>query len=170
VRIFSRPQPVRVKSYRRLVVPVVDNAESRAALDVACRLAAERGATVYAVSVLEVPPALPLDVHLEAQEADARRLLERGGATADSVGVHAVERLVRSRDAGASIVEEARAADAELIVIGAARRTLRSTGALVFGGTVRHVLTSAPCRVLVVAARPEPAARELAASRSDLAA
>jgi len=168
--IFSRPQRVPVRSYRRVVVPVVDNAESRAALDVACRLAAERGATVFAVSVLEIPPALPLDAHFDEQEAQARALLERAGATADSVGVHAVTRLVRSRDAGATIVEEAVAADAELIVIGATRRTLRSTGALVFGDTVRHVLTSAPCRVLVVAARPEAASPALVPTASDLAA
>lgn len=125
-----------------------------------------------AVSVLEVPPLLPLDAYLLEEEGEARRLLERAGATADSFGVHAVQRLVRARDAGRAIVDEAAAGDVELIVLGAARRTLKSTGALVFGSTVRHVLSSARCRVLVVAARPDmeslsPALRERSAlSRS----
>ncbi len=158
MRIFSDRQTPRVKGYRRLVVPVVDNAESRAALDVACRLAAERGASVVIVSILVIPPALPLDTHLSPQEAQVRALLERAEATAASFGIHAVPRLVRGRDAGGAIVEEAKAAGAELIVLGATRRLLRSTGALVFGDAVRHVLTAAPCRVMVVAATPERAA------------
>lgn len=169
IRPRRRARPV--KGYRRLLVPLTDNTESRAALDVACRLAAERGATVVTVSVLELPPALPLDAHLASEEAQARALLERAEATAASFGVHTVQRSVRARDAGSAIVDEARAAGVELIVLGAARKTLRSTGALVFGDAVRHVLTAAPCRVLVVAARPElepPAAKR--ATAAELAA
>lgn len=146
-----------------MLVPVVDNPESQAAIEVACRLAAERGATISAVSVVEVPPLLPLDSHLGEQEEEARRLLERAGATGDSYGVKVVPHVLRGRDAGVAIVEEASAGEAELIVVGTARKTLRSTGALVFGGTVRHILSSAPCRVLVVAARPDADERSTAA-------
>ena len=140
-----------------MLVPVVDNPESQAAIEVACRLAAERGASISAVTVIEVPPLLPLDSHLDGAEEEARRLLERAGATGDSYGVKVVPHVLRSRDAGAAIVEEAIASDAELIVLGTARKMLRSTGALVFGSTVRHVLVAAPCRVLVAAARPDAA-------------
>jgi nucleotide-binding universal stress UspA family protein len=160
-----------VKSYRRLLVPLVENDESQVALDVACRLAAERGASISAVTIIEVPPLLPLGAHLGDEEDRARRLLERAGATGDSFGVRIVPRILRARDAGAAIVEEARAADAELIVLGTARRALRSTGAPAFGATVRHVFAGAPCRVLMVAARPTaeslaPALDASVASRS----
>ncbi len=142
-----------------MLVPVVDNPESWMAIDVACRLSAERGASISAVAVLEVPPLLPLDAHLAEQEEDARRLLERAGATGDSFGVKVTPHVARGRDAGVAILQEAAASEAELIVLGAARKLLESTGAVVFGNTVRHILVSAPCRVLVVAARSDAESR-----------
>jgi nucleotide-binding universal stress UspA family protein len=160
--MFSRHRSPVVRGYRRLLVPVVDNPETETAIDVACRLAAERGAAISAVAVIEVPPLLPLDCHLADEEEEANRLLERAGATGDSFGVKVSPRIVRSREAGAAIVDEAVANDVELIVIGAARKRLQSTGALALGSTVRHVLTAAPCRVLVVAARPESVSRSAA--------
>jgi nucleotide-binding universal stress UspA family protein len=138
---------------------VVDSPETETAIDVACRLAAERGAAISAVTVIEIPPLLPLDSHLPDEEKEAHRLLERAGATGDSFGVKVSPHIVRGRDAGVAIVDEAVARDIELIVIGAARKRLQSTGALVFGSTLRHVLTAAPCRVLVVTAKPEIDAR-----------
>lgn len=169
--ILSRRKAQPVKRYHRLLVPVTDNDESWTALDVACRLAPERRASVVTVSVLVIPPALPLDAHLAPQKAHARALLERAEATAASFGIHALPRLVLARDAGAAIVEEAKVAGAELIVLGATRKTLRSTGAPVFGAAVRHVLTAAPCRVLVVAPRLELATTVVnEATAPDLAA
>lgn len=144
-------------------MPVVEGTESQGALDVACRLAAERGATISAISVVEVPPLLPLDARLDEDEERSRRLLERAGATGDSFGVRVVPRIVRARDAGNAIVGEARACSAELIVLGAPRRTLRSTGALALDAAVRHVLVEARCRVLIVAARPDASSRTVAA-------
>ena len=167
----TRGRSERAGSYRRLVVPVVDEPASHTALDVACRLAAERGASIVVVSALVLPAALPLDAHLVSQEADARAFLESAEATVASFGVHAVARLVRARAAGGAIVDEARAAGADLIVLGATRKILRSTGALVFGNTVQQVLSSAPCRVLVVAAAPERIAPDVhGAGAADVAA
>ena len=148
---------------------MVENPESLCALDVACRLAAERGGTISAVSVVEVPPLLPLDAHLDDAEEHSRRLLERAGATGDSFGVRIVPRILRAREAANAIVEEARAGDVELIVLGAARRTLRSTDALAFGVTVRQVLVAAPCRVLVVATRPDAGSLEWPADDTSVA-
>ncbi len=51
-------------SYRSILVPVVDRDVSEQAMAIACRLAVERGATVTAVSVIEVPVELPLDAHM----------------------------------------------------------------------------------------------------------
>ena len=54
--------------YRRIVVPIVPGRPSDDALDVACRLAAERGARVVALTVIEVPLELPLDADLPEEE------------------------------------------------------------------------------------------------------
>jgi nucleotide-binding universal stress UspA family protein len=120
-------------------------------MDVACRLAAEKGSRIVALSVIEVA----LDRHLaESQrelEAQANRELDEAVAIGDSYGVRVVGRLDRARSAGQAIVAEAEARDAEIIVIGSPRRRLTSSQAAVFGKTVDYVLKHAPCRVLVTA-------------------
>jgi nucleotide-binding universal stress UspA family protein len=138
--------------FRRLLVPVVDNAESEQAMDAACRLAADRGAEIAAVTVIEVPPVLPLDAHMTDDEAAAHRLLERACAIADRYGVSVTPRIMRGRNAADAIVAEAERRDTELIVIGAPRKRRRT-----FGSTVSHVLKKAPSRVLVISDAPEAA-------------
>ena len=136
--------------YRTIVVPVVRTGESEEALVAAARLAAERGATVAVVTVVEVPLALPLDAQLPEQEDVAEALLDDAQALVESYGVHAVTRLLRARRAGPVIVEEARRRDAELIVLGSPRRAVAGRRRL-FGGTVDNVLRESPCRVLIAA-------------------
>ena len=138
--------------YRTIVVPVVRTGETEEALVAAARLAAERGATVAIVTVIEVPLSLPLDAHLEREEDEAEALLDDAQALVESYGVRAVTRLVRARRAGAAIVEEARRRNAELVVLGAPRRAIGGRRRL-FGATVDYVLRESPCRVLIATGR-----------------
>jgi basic amino acid/polyamine antiporter, APA family len=138
--------------YRTIVVPVVRSSESEEALVAAARLAAERGATVAIVTVIEVPLSLPLDARLAKDEDDAEALLDDAQALVESYGVKAVTRLIRARRAGPAIVEEARARNAELVVLGAPRQAVGGRRRL-FGDTVDYVLREAPCRVLIAAGR-----------------
>jgi APA family basic amino acid/polyamine antiporter len=141
-----------VLAYSSLLVPLVDNAASERAVQVACRLAAERGATITAVTVIEVPPQLPLDAHMREEEQDARAVLMRAEAVADSYGISIAGRILRARDAGLAIVEQAEILEVEAVVLGAERRPRLRPRAPVFGKTVQEVLKGAPCRVLVVGA------------------
>jgi APA family basic amino acid/polyamine antiporter len=70
----------------------------------------------------------------------------------ETYGVRAVTRLVRARRAGQAIVQEADLRNAELLVMGAPRRTGRGR-TLIFGPTVDYVLKASPCRVLLAAGR-----------------
>jgi APA family basic amino acid/polyamine antiporter len=143
--------------YRTIVVPVVRTGETEEALVAAARLAAERGATVVIVTVLEVPRSLPLDAALPQEQDAAEELLDDAQALVESYGVHAVTRLVRARTAGRAIVEEARRRNAELVVVGAPRRAVAGRRRL-FGGTVDYVLRESPCRVLIATGSQEAAA------------
>jgi basic amino acid/polyamine antiporter, APA family len=143
------------RGYHRIVVPLIDAAQSERAVEVASRLAADR-ASIIAVWVIEVPPVLPLDAHMEAEELDARRLHRAATEIADAYGVRLVARTVRARDAGTAILEEIDRVDADFVVIGAERRTGIARHRSPFDRNVQHVLKKAPCRVLVVAA-PAPA-------------
>ncbi len=142
--------------YRRIVVPVLEGFEWEEAMNVASGLAAERGARIAGVTVVEIPLELPLDAEVAELERRANELLDEARAIAELYGVDVVGRIVRARAVGRAIVEEAERRQAEIIVIGAPRRPGRR-GRDIFDKTVDYVLQHAPCRVLV-------AARKLAAA------
>jgi basic amino acid/polyamine antiporter, APA family len=143
--------PALALEYRRLIVPVVPGQPSDAAMDVACRLAAERGSRIVALTVIEVP----LDRDLAEGMPDIERVVDReldeAVAIGESYGVRVLGRLERARSAAKAIVAEAQARDAEIIVLGSPRRGHAASQAAVFGQTVGYVLKHAPCRVLVTA-------------------
>jgi APA family basic amino acid/polyamine antiporter len=143
--------------YRRIVVPIVPGRPSDDALDVACRLAAERGARVVALTVIEVPLELPLDAELPEEERQANDELDEAVAIGETYGVRVVGRLVRGRSASAEIVREAGRRGAEIIVLGSPRKSLVSRRRGVFGSTVDRVMRNAPCRVMVTASRERAA-------------
>ena len=147
--------PALALEYRRLLVPVVAGQPSDDALDMACSLAAERGARIVALNVLEVPLGRPLDDDLDELEDAANRELDEAIAIGDSYGIRVLDRLVRARSAGPAIVEEAERRGTEIIVIGTPRKSLTRAQRAVFGRTVDYVLRHAPCRVMVTASRDE---------------
>ncbi len=140
-------------AYRRILVPIVPGRPSDDALDLACRLATERGARVVAFTVVEVPLDLPLDAPLPHEERIANDELDEAIAIGDTYGVRVVGRLVRGRSASAEIVREAERRGTEIIVLGSPRKSLVSRRRGVFGTTVDRVMRKAPCRVMVATAR-----------------
>ncbi len=146
--------PALALEYRNVLVPLIDRHESEAAVDLACGLATERGASIVALTALEVPLDLPLDAESpEAAEERAHDLLDEARAIGDAYGVNVVGRIVRARNAGRAIVDEAERRNSEIIVMGAPRRDAHRAGRRIFGATVDFVLKNAPCRVLVAATR-----------------
>ena len=95
--------------------------QSREAVEVAARLATERAGRIVLLRVIVVPLELPLDADLAEQLEDADELLDEARAVAAPYGVRTVERVVRARNAGRAIVEEAERRGTEIIVLGAPR-------------------------------------------------
>jgi APA family basic amino acid/polyamine antiporter len=133
-------------AYHRLLVPLLAGS-SRRAIAVACRLAAERGASVTTLAVIEVPLDIPLDANLPDEEHEANVLLDEARVVTEAYGVDSVVRLVRARSAGRGIVDEALARHTEIVVIEAPRR--HRAGKPIFEKPVDFVLKHAPCRVLL---------------------
>jgi len=142
--------PAIALEYRNILVPVKPGRASEEAIDLACRLAADRGASIAALSVVVVPLDQPLDTRLEDEERMADEALDIAAAIAELYGVKFTERLVRARHAGRAIVDEATRRQSEIIVMGAPRG---GRGRGVFSETVDFVLKHAPSRVMVVAGR-----------------
>ena len=137
-------------SFRRILVPMKlgDIGEEMVATAVA--LAKESGATVEAITVVQVPRERELDAPLPpavADQADASVAEARALGEENGVDVHA--EAVHARSIGHAIVDEATSRNADLIVLGSAPRWRRQSR--FFSPTVDHVLRHAPCEVLVVA-------------------
>ncbi len=144
--------PAIALEYRSILVPVVEGPESEEAVDVACRLAAERGARIVAMRVIRVPLDEPLDAELPDDERRAVALLDRARDMGELYGVTVLERITRARNAGRAIVEEAERRGSEIVVLGAPR--IRHPGrSAIFGTVVDYVLKHASCRVMVAAGR-----------------
>ncbi len=135
--------------YRSILVPIVAGAQSHEAVELAARLATERAGRIALLRVVVVPLELPLDADLSEQLAEADALLDEARSIAEPYGVRVTERVVRARNAGRAIVEEAEQRGAEIVVLGARR----GSHTQIFGSTVDYVLKHAPSRVMIAAGR-----------------
>jgi APA family basic amino acid/polyamine antiporter len=140
--------------YSNILVPVAAGYPSDEAMDVACRLARERRSRIVAITVVEVPLDLPLDAYLPEQVTIANEQLDEARAIGESYGVPVTTRIVRARNTGRAIVDEAIRRGAEIIVMGGPRRIRLQRGRrAIFGDTVDFVLKHSPTRVMVAAGR-----------------
>src|SRR5262249_40316235 len=92
--------------FPHLLLPIAPGEEGNGGPAVACTLATERGATVRAISVVEIPAELPFDAHMFEEEAAARRHLLQAREVGESHGVTVEIEIVRGRSAGEAIVAE----------------------------------------------------------------
>ena len=140
--------------YSNILVPVAPGYPSDEAMDVACRLARERRSRIVAITVVEVPLDLPLDAYLPEEVTTANEQLDEARAIGELYGVPVTTRIVRARNTGRAIVDEAIRRGAEIIVMGGPRRIRLQRGRrAIFGDTVDFVLKHAPTRVMVAAGR-----------------
>jgi nucleotide-binding universal stress UspA family protein len=146
-RLALRTQAI---AYRSIVVPLLDAEETEHALDLACRLAADRGARVVLVAPLVVERELPLDAHMDGRLIRLQERVESAAAVAASYGVAVRRQVVRTRPGslGEDVARVASERRAELVVVGApvaSRRGFRRA----FPREVLLLLRDSPCRVMV---------------------
>lgn len=149
--------------HRLVIVPLLEPEHTRHALELACRLAADRGSRVLVLAPLYVDWELPLDAHFKDEEAALRAELAQERALAESYGVAAEGRIVRARpgELGRGVAEVAEDRRASLIVLGAAVESQRGFRRP-FSRDVWSVLNDAPCPVMIATGNGATGAREAA--------
>jgi nucleotide-binding universal stress UspA family protein len=137
-------------AYRSIVVPLLDSEETEHALDLACRLAADRGARVVLVAPLVIERELPLNAHMDGKRTVLKERLESAGAVASSYGVGVRREIVRTRPGslGEDIAQVAAERRAELVVVGAPVESRRGFHRA-FRREVLLLVRDAPCRVMI---------------------
>jgi APA family basic amino acid/polyamine antiporter len=141
----ERPPDFAELGYRTALVPIFGGDVSASALHSAAKLIGEDG-VVYAVFVLPVPSQLSLEAGLEREEAQGRSVLESARIQARRAGIEIHTGLIRTRNPGAALVEEAKRVGAEVIYWS----TLHApAGEQRIGPTAAYLLTKRPCRVII---------------------
>ncbi len=162
----------REAEYGSILVPLMGTPLDDDIVQTAGRLAAEedaeafeedKGATIEALWVFEVPMSLPIDAALpEAQLKQARAALARAKAVGEEYeGVEVATATVRARRAGQAIVDEARRRGVQAVVLAAEEPSKIRGGALLggrggpldnfVGDVTKYVLAKAPCQVILTA-------------------
>jgi APA family basic amino acid/polyamine antiporter len=152
----ERPPDFEEFDYRTALVPIFGKDISASVLDHAAKLIGEDG-VVYAIFVLPVPSQLSLDAGLEDEEAHGRSVLESARIQARRAGIKIHTALIRTRNPGAALVEEALRVNADVIYWS----TIHALAAdQRIGPTAAYLLSKRPCRVIIETENAPPRPRE----------
>ena len=141
----ERPADFEALGYRTALVPIFGGDVSASALSSAAKLIGYEG-VVYAVFVLPVPSQLSLEAGLEDEEAEGRAALESARIKARRSNIKVRTGLIRTRNAGAALVEEAMRVDADVIYWSTIHAPV---GEQRIGPTAAYLLSKRPCRVVI---------------------
>jgi len=141
----ARPADFEELDYRTALVPIFGEDVSASALSSAAKLIGKDG-VVYAIFVLPVPSQLSLEAGLEDEEAQGRSVLESARIQARRAGIEIHTGLIRTRNPGAALVEEAERVGSDVIYWSTIHAP---AGEQRIGPTAAYLLSKRPCRVII---------------------
>jgi basic amino acid/polyamine antiporter, APA family len=141
----ERPADFEELDYRTALVPIFGADVSATALGSAAKLIGKEG-VVYAIFVLPVPSQLSLEAGLQEEEAQGRSVLESARIQARRAGIKIHTGLIRTRNPGAALVEEAERVGADVIYWSTIHAP---AGEQRIGPTAAYLLSKRPCRVII---------------------
>ena len=156
----ARPADFEELQYKTALVPIFGDDVSASALHSAAKLIGEEG-VVYAIYVLPVPSQLSLEAGLEEEEAQGRSVLESARIQARRLGIKIHTGLIRTRNPGAALVEEAERVGSDVIYWSTIHAPAGERG---IGPTAAYLLSKRPCRVIIETQNQPPRTERVPAS------
>ena len=129
------------------MVPVIGTTADEQAIKLACDLTKKNKGKIWAVYVIEIKRALPLDAEIESEIQKAEGVLDHIESIAEEQDYEVETDLLQSREIAPAIVDEAVERNADLILMGVTYKT--RFGQFNLGNVVPYVLKNAPCRVML---------------------
>ena len=133
--------------FTRILVPVNGTEVDDEAVRLACRLAKREKGRIWAVYVIAVRRALPLDANIEPEIKRAEAILDNTESVAEEEEYQLETELLQAREPGPTIVDEAAEREADLILMGIEYK--KRFGQFSLGSVVPYVLENATCRVIL---------------------
>ena len=133
--------------FNKILVPVIGTEADEEAMNLACKLAKKNKGKIWAVYVITVKRALPLDADIEAEIQSAEGILDHMERVAEEQDYEVETDLLQAREVGSAIVDEAVEREVDLILMGVKYK--RRFGQFSLGSVVPYVLKNASCRVIL---------------------
>ena len=133
--------------FKKILVPVVGTEADEEAMKLACRLAKKDKGKIWAVYVVAVKRALPLDAEIDSEIQEAEAVLDHVERVAEGEDYEVETDVLQAREAGPAIIDEAVERGVSLILMGVKYK--RRFGQFSRGSVVPYVLKNAPCPVIL---------------------
>ena len=133
--------------FHQILVPVIGTEADREAIKLACRIIKKNKSKIWAVYVITIRRALPLDAEMGPEIKKAEGILDNMETVAEEEDNEIETDILQAREAGLAIVDEAVERKVDLIVMGVTYGT--RFGQFSLGNVVPYVLKHAPCRVIL---------------------
>ena len=133
--------------FHKILVPVTGTDTDEEAVKLAFQLARKSKAKIWAVYVITVKRALPMDAEIESEIKKGEDILDHVELVAEEQDYEIETDLLQSRDVGPTIIDEAVERGVDLILMAISYK--RRFGQFSLGSVVPYVLKNAPCRVIL---------------------
>ena len=133
--------------FKQILVPVAGSHADAETIKLAVQLAKRDKGKVWAVSVVAIKRALPLDAEVESEIKKAEAILDKVEAVAEEEGYEIETDVLQAREVGPAIVDEAVERGVSLILMGISYK--QRFGQFNLGNVVPYVLKNSPCPVIL---------------------
>jgi nucleotide-binding universal stress UspA family protein len=133
--------------FKKIIVPVKGGGADVEAIRLACRLAKKDKGKIWAVSVVTIKRALPLDAEIDSEIKKAEEILNNVENVAGEEDYEVETDILQARDVGPAIVDEAVERGVNLIVMGVTYK--QRFGQFSLGSVAPYVLKNSPCPVIL---------------------
>lgn len=133
--------------FKKILVPVVGTEVDDESMRLACRLAKKEKGRVWAVYVVAIKRALPLDAEITSESQHAEDILDSVEVIGEEEECEVETDVLQAREIGPAIIDEAVERGIDLILMGIKYK--RSFGQFSLGNVVPYVLKNAPCPVIL---------------------
>ena len=133
--------------FKKILVPVAGTDADAETIKLACRLAKKDKGKVWAVSVVTIKRALPLDAEIDSEIKKAEEILDKVEDAAGEEDYTIETDVLQARDVGPAVVDEAVERGVSLILMGISYK--QRFGQFSLGDAVPYVLKNSPCPVIL---------------------
>jgi nucleotide-binding universal stress UspA family protein len=133
--------------FKKILVPVSGTEADVETIKLACRLAKKDKGKVWAISVVTIKRALPLDAEIESEIKEAEEILDKAENVAGEEDYEIETDVLQAREVGPAIVDEVVERGVSLILMGIKYK--QHFGQFNLGNVVPYVLKNSPCPVIL---------------------